>query len=221
MSDQTLPLGVKVLGATVIVAGVLIVCSFGALMLSSRSPAQELMTPLPYFEGVTVPDFEGVTQSNAPIDATMLDGQVTVVDFFFTHCPLVCPLMSTRMMEQAEKLAGTDVQFLSVSVDPENDTPEVMAEFSSRYDADESQWKFVQAPMEQVLNIGDAVGFTVTRDESMQVPLSPDETMANIIHPVTILLIGPDRKVYGRYHYKSDEDLDQLTRDARRLLGQR
>lgn len=214
------PMGVKVLGASLIVAGVLIVSSFGALVLSSR-PAPEQMQPLPFFDDAVFPDFEGVSQSNRPVDASMLDGQVTIVDFFFTHCPLVCPMMTSRMMEQAQKLSDTDVQFLSISVDPEHDTPEVMSEFAERYDADEDQWTFAQTPIENVLHIGDVVGFTVHRDEATQVPISPDETMANIIHPVSILLIGPDRKVYGRYHYKSPEDLDELTRDAKRLLEQR
>lgn len=220
MSESTLPVGVKVLGISLIVAGVLIVSSFGAMVLTSR-PEPERLEPLPFFEDVTIPDFEGESQSGKPVDASMLDGQVTIVDFFFTHCPLVCPLMSTKMMEQADALKGTDVQLLSVSVDPDNDTPEVMAEFASRYNANEDQWTFARAPIDQVLEIGEAMGFTLQRDASLQVPVSPTETMDNIIHPVSILLIGPDRKVYGRYHYKSPEDLAQLTIDARRLLGQR
>ena len=107
--SESLPIGVKVLGATLIVAGVLIVSSFGAILLTTRGPAPERLEPLPFFDDAAFPDFEGVSQSNRPVDASMLDGQVTVVDFFFTHCPLVCPLMTSRWIVHGEPPWGLEL----------------------------------------------------------------------------------------------------------------
>lgn len=222
-----LPLPVKLLGLSLIVAGVLIVASVAGLMLTGEprdgavaQPARADLQPLDYFGDITFPAFEGVSQTSAAITDDILDGQVTVVDFFFTHCPLICPVMTSRMMEQAEKLAGTNVRFLSISVDPEHDTPAVIAEFAARYSADPDQWTFVRVPPEDVASIADTLGFMVRKNANDQIPVSQDKTMDNIIHPVSMLLIGPDRRIYGRYHYNFPEEMDQLTTDARRLAQQ-
>jgi protein SCO1/2 len=193
--------------------------SLVALAVSGQHSGPK-MEPIPYFADVAFPDFEGVSQTAAPVDASILDGRVTIVDFFFTHCPAICPEMSSRMMEQAEALKDSNVKFLSISIDPEHDTPEVMAEFAERYDAKPKQWTFVRTPKETLDQVALTIGFAVQESDE-QIQVGPDEVMQNLIHPIDIFLIGPDRKIYGRYYFRSEEDLSKLSADAKRLLAQR
>ena len=56
--------------------------------------------------------------------------RVWIASFIFTRCPLSCPRITTVMKGLQERLAGTDVQLVSLSVDPEHDTPEVLADYA-------------------------------------------------------------------------------------------
>jgi protein SCO1/2 len=73
-------------------------------------------------------------------------GKIIVADFFFTRCGTICPKMSVQMQQLQFKLdddAFDDVLFLSHTVDPENDTPEVLDEYARKLQADTARWKFL------------------------------------------------------------------------------
>ena len=99
----------------------------------------------------TVPDFQFTTQDGSILSKADLLGKVWVVDFFFTRCPGPCPVMSSRMAEISKELKkAKDVRLVSVSIDPENDTPAVLSAYAKRLNADPSRWSFLTGPKKEI-----------------------------------------------------------------------
>ena len=91
-----------------------------------------------------VPDFSMTDSNGHPFNRKMLDGSVWVVDFIYTHCPAECPRMTSKMHRIAEQLQGDDnVGLLSISVDPDRDTPPVLSEYAQHYGGATTQWHFL------------------------------------------------------------------------------
>jgi cytochrome oxidase Cu insertion factor (SCO1/SenC/PrrC family) len=99
-----------------------------------------VLYPMPAF-ALTATDGATVTRED------LLGGRV-VVEFVFTRCKLFCPVMSVRMSQLQAELAGdptmADVKLVSISVDPEHDTREVLTEYAARYGADPARWMFLR-----------------------------------------------------------------------------
>jgi protein SCO1/2 len=91
-----------------------------------------------------VPEFELVDCFGEPFTRQDMLGKVWIVDFIFTSCPSACPLMTTNMKTLSELLGDEeDVRLLSITVDPETDTPEVLKRFADLYRADHGRWKWI------------------------------------------------------------------------------
>ena len=99
----------------------------------------------------SVPDFNFTTQEGKPLTKTDLLGKVWLVDFMFTRCSGPCPMMSSRMAEISRELAkAVDVRLVSVSIDPEHDTPEILSEYAARLQADPKRWIFLTGPKKEI-----------------------------------------------------------------------
>ena len=85
--------------------------------------------PMVYAE---LPDFQLTDQDERPFGKKNMEGRVWIVDFVFTRCPTVCTTLSERMSKLQVRLRNTggDVRLLSISVDPEHDTPAVLKEYA-------------------------------------------------------------------------------------------
>src|SRR5262245_14632175 len=89
------------------------------------------LTPAPALARAHMPEFTLTTQEEKPLTRADLLGKVTIVDFMFTYCPFICPRLTATMNSMAQKLEGTSVRFLSVSVDPAHDTPQRLKAYAA------------------------------------------------------------------------------------------
>jgi protein SCO1/2 len=160
-----------------------------------------------------LPDFAmtavGPTR-DAPFTRRELRGKVWVADFVFTRCSGPCPLLSTRMASLARTLPPS-VGLLTVSVDPDGDTPERLRAYAKAYGADE-RWVFLRGGTRQTYELLYA-GF--------KLPMSLDakaDAGARAIHSTRLVLVDASGSIRGYYDGLSDTDADALARDARRLL---
>ena len=92
----------------------------------------------------TVPDFSLVERGGRRVMLADLRGKVWSANFIYTHCTDTCPLQSARMAQlQAGFSAEPDLRLDSITVDPEQDTPKVLAEYAGRFGADRDRWLFL------------------------------------------------------------------------------
>jgi protein SCO1 len=170
--------------------------------------------------GLWVPEFELTAQDGEPRTHEMFEGRITILDFMFTHCPFACPGMKLAMEELTRRLQDTNVQFVSITVDPERDTPERLGEFAAERGYDTSRWTLLTGRMDVITHIAtDSLKLLVQPDERVQIPLPDGSEMANVIHPTKFILVGPDREVLALYEATFPEDLEALERRARAAAG--
>jgi protein SCO1/2 len=94
-----------------------------------------------------VADFTLTNQLDRPIRLADLRGQVWVADIIFTRCPGPCVTMTKRMSElQAALPTNAPVKFVSLTTDPEHDTPRTLASHAQRFGADSNRWHFLTGP---------------------------------------------------------------------------
>jgi protein SCO1/2 len=163
----------------------------------------------------TVGPFWLTDQDGRSFSEQNLAGKVWVAAFMFTRCPTICPEMTRRMrylQEQAQerKLA---LQFVSFSVDPENDTPEVLRKFAAQYGADTRSWSFLTGDNSVIRNAAEN-GFKIGVDGSAR----PGADHMGITHGTHLVLLDGNRTIRGYYQSSEPEKLKQLLDDAAALL---
>jgi protein SCO1/2 len=120
------------------------------------------------------------------------------------------------MSNAVRELAGTDVRFVSFSVDPVRDTPERLREYAAEFGADLTRWSFLTGDFEAVRRVClETLMFDLRQDESLPIEIEDGQTMPNIVHPAKLVLIGPDRRVLSMYDFNIPEDMDALRARAR------
>lgn len=142
-------------------------------------------------EGEPVPPFSLIDQSGRSVTAPDLQGHRTVITFIFTRCPVpeFCPRLSQQFQLLQQRLAerpridGAPVQLLSVSFDPEFDTPEVLREYAERYGADPTVWRFCTGAVDEVR--------TLTRAFAVHV----EAAAGSLDHTLATALVGPDGRL--------------------------
>jgi protein SCO1/2 len=175
---------------------------------------QRLRTaPLPSYG--QVPSFRFIDQAGAPFGSRELAGHVWIADFIFTSCPEVCPRMTEEMARLQASLRnrglGGRVQLVSVSVDPERDTPAKLAEYATRFHVDGALWKLLTGPqhdVEEAVVNGFKIG--LQRDDSAQDPFA-------IVHGTRFVLVDKKGAIRGYYDAADRAAIARLRDDAERL----
>lgn len=165
--------------------------------------------PLP--EMIPISDFELLDQDGQEFSSRSLRGKVWIADLIFTSCPEICPVMSTQMSNLSRRITHEDVHFVSLSVDPEVDTPEVLHAYAERFGADTERWTFLTGSEEDVQRV-------ISR--SFRLPsgdrFDREDGRYDILHTARFILV--DQHMTMRGLYETDRDgLDRLERDVERL----
>jgi protein SCO1/2 len=184
---------------------------------------------MPYL--VTAPSYQLVSQEGRPVSNSDLYGRVVLYNFIYTHCTTVCPAMTGQMLQVQRRLAALglsdDVQLVSITFDPQRDTPERLREYAGRMNADVSNWLWLTG---DTLGIKRLVGseFGVYFE---QVPLDPAEAAAaglsdeevaggyDFVHAVMFVLV--DERGMIRAEYRELIDVDQMVRDIRLVVNEK
>jgi protein SCO1/2 len=157
----------------------------------------------------TAPDFALTSQDNEPVTLRDFRGKVLAVAFIYTSCDDVCPLLTDKMAGVQERLGqdfGTEVVFLSITVDPEHDTPAVLKEYAQALDADVAGWRFLTGEPAIVREVARRYGVAVVKSADAQVD-----------HNLQTTLI--DRRGIMRVHYLGFRfDPEEFRRDLQSLL---
>lgn len=162
--------------------------------------------PLPPFAMSAVePDGE------RPFGREQLLGRVWVVDFIFTRCSGPCPLLSERMRALAAALPP-EIGLLTVTVDPEADTPERLRRYARAWGAEPGRWVFARGSGAETYRL---------LYEGFRLPLSVDPSAPaerRATHSARLVLLDARASVRGYYDAFGELDQAALARDARRLM---
>jgi len=169
-------------------------------------------TRLPVAE--RMPDFALTNTAGEQVTLPSLDNKIKVLTFVFTNCPDACPMTLHSMMNvqedlKKEGLFGKEVVFLSVTMDPENDTPEKLVEYSKMFNADLSGgWHFLR-------------GSRADTDKLMGALNIPAQQMENGLyqHSNRVYLIDGNRNVRKTYDLTTDGS-DEITDDLKTLADE-
>jgi protein SCO1/2 len=159
--------------------------------------------------------FSLIDQAGRRVSEATLRGQVWAAAFFFTRCPTVCPRITRRMrdLQQAAAKGGVKLELVSFSVDPENDTPEVLTAYARQYGADLSSWRFLTGDLEVVRKTSEQ-GFKLALDGKP----TPGAADFGLFHGSHLVLVDGVGQIRGYYRTSEDAQMVQLLKDAA-LLG--
>lgn len=173
-----------------------------------------------------VPAFSLVERSGRPLARDDLRGSVWVVDFVFTRCSGSCPMMASAMSRVQEDLRQTPrVRLLSVTVDPEHDTLEVLREYAQGVAADSTRWLWATGEKEAVFRLsrdGFRLGVGEEGADSAQAARAArDVATEEILHSQYLVLVDDHGRIRGYYDGMDEAAVGRLIEDARRLAGGR
>jgi protein SCO1/2 len=155
--------------------------------------------PLPIYG--QVPEFTLTAHDGREFDSRSLHGRVWVADFIFTTCTGPCPRMSSQMRQAQGAVAQwPDVKLVSFTVDPARDTPEVLAAYAKRYQAEPDRWYFLTGARETLHHLKREAFKLGSVDGSLD-------------HSTRLVLIDRRSRVRGYYLTSESEAIPRLVAD--------
>lgn len=138
-----------------------------------------------------VPEFELTNQDNLKIGNKDMLGKVYLVEFFFSKCPTICPVMNRNMMAIEDEINSPDFGIVSISIDPDNDTPEHLKNHARKIGVQSPNWHFLTGDRSYIGNLADQFDIYVGEKE--------DES-ENLNHSGTIALVDQEGNIRCRYN---------------------
>lgn len=199
-------------------------------------------------DATRLPAFTLIERSGRKVTLADLHGKVWIADFIWTRCPDACPLLSAVMAQlQAEFRDEPDLRLVSISVDPEFDTPVVLTSYAAKFHADRDRWLFLTGEKETIyhlvregfkLLVLDPADVKTSYNPAMPLGtparsvarlgwlspaaawahVDPDRREQPVVHSDRFVLVNRAGQIRGYYSYADTEALARLKRDARELL---
>lgn len=196
--------------ATLVVAGLRswledVVVTRETIDPSSLGKAATWVEPKP---GDEVPDFKLIDQNGKRFGFHQYRGRIVVLTFIYTRCPLpdYCPLMTDNFAEiekalESEPDVYASTHLLSITLDPEYDTPKVLREYAARHSVDSVHWDYATGTKDEVKQIATYFGMQYWREGDQ------------VVHSLRTAIVGADGKLVKLYRgneWKPDEIVSEL-----------
>jgi protein SCO1/2 len=161
-----------------------------------------------------VGSFALTDERGQPFTDEALRGHTTIVNFIFTRCDTICPVITMKMARLQDKTADAAafIKLASFSVDPAHDTPERLAEYAQRYRADPARWRFITGPADDMRQLVEGPFMNSMTTEGVSPSGAPQ-----ISHSGYFLLVDARGQIRGVYDSNDIKRLDQMLLDARYL----
>lgn len=164
-------------------------------------------------KGYPLGSFGLTERSGRAITNVDLAGDVWVAAFIFTRCPSSCPRISTVMMGLQKPLGDVGVKLVSLSVDPEYDTPEVLTRYANSLRADPARWWFLTGKPEAIIDL-------ILQRFHLPIEKNPgfdaDSRAEAVRHSPRLVLVDRGNLVDGFYDSDNPDDVRELIAEARR-----
>ena len=170
-----------------------------------------------------VADFTLTNQFGKPVGLGDLRGKVWIADIIFTRCAGPCPVMTRNMKSLQDQLTGTNIKLVTLTTDPEFDTPEVLSRYAERFKADPSRWLFLTGSKRQIAWLAvDSLKFTSLEKKPAE-RTSPEDLF---IHSTIFILVDKQARVRGVFEttgegVNTSETMQRLLDSAKKLERER
>jgi protein SCO1/2 len=161
-----------------------------------------------------LPDFELQNQLGEKVSWKNMEGKTVVADFFFTHCPTICPKLTENMKRLQQEITNTNkvgdrnpdfLQFLSFTVDPERDSVEALKKWADRFQINPLNWWLLTGNKKTIYDLS---------IEHMKIPAVDGKGIdTSFFHTDRIVLIDKNRNIRGYYHGLDTMSIKQLAHD--------
>ncbi|MCE7055672.1 SCO family protein [Algoriphagus sp. AGSA1] len=158
-----------------------------------------------------IPEFAFTNQDGNQVGRAEMEGKLTIVDFFFTSCPSICPKMSSEMERVNDMFRNEErVRIFSISIDPSYDSPEVLKEYADKHKAESGKWDFLTGGVQETYELAQC-GFLIPAEDGLGIP-------DDFVHSDKFILIDELGRIRGYYSGTSREDVDLLMLETKVLL---
>jgi len=137
-----------------------------------------------------VPDFQLTDQNGQKISNKDMLGKVYLVEFFYSRCPTICPVMNSNMKYIMTEINRPDFGIVSISIDPTHDTPEVLKNHARMIGATSQNWHFVSGDRDYIGNLADQFNIYVG---------DKDDQSESLNHSGMIALVDKDGNLRCRF----------------------
>jgi protein SCO1/2 len=166
----------------------------------------------------SVPGFRLITQDGRALALDDLRGKVWVANFFFTSCAGICPIMQANMQKVQEAFARNPrVQLVSVTVDPERDTVQVLDRYARQRGAPSDQWHFLTGEKSLIYHLA-REGCKLA---AMEASAPQQGGSRDFIHSEKCVLVDTHGRIRGYYRGTDSAEVTRLIGDIRRLLHEK
>jgi protein SCO1/2 len=150
-------------------------------------------------------EFALIDRTGKTVRSRDLDGQVRVSSFFFSACPSICRQQNRRVEELVKEFGPQGAKFLSITCDPDTDTPAVLAEYARQFHAPEKEWHFLTGELLYLRRVG---------AEMYQLPVDKQ------VHSENLIVQDKWGNIRGRYHWNDAAEMAAMKRKLTGLLAE-
>jgi protein SCO1/2 len=180
---------------------------------------QEMVDPemLRIGKGHRVGAFRFENQDGIWITDADMKGKISVVEYFFTTCKSICPIMNTQMKHIQKKFANqTDVRIFSFTVDPDTDTVAQMKRYASAHQAKIGQWHFLTGKKADLYGLARRSFFVLKPAEAQNL----GDAGSDFIHTNNFVLVDRQLRIRGYYDGTNPEEVSLLQAHITQLLAE-
>lgn len=170
----------------------------------NRAQSQAYLKPPQSTEPILT-RFTLTDRSGKSFDSRSLEGQVYVVNFFFASCPSVCRMQNGAVADLQKEFGDSGVKFLSITCDPEKDTPEALAKYAQLFNARPEQWYFLTGDLTYIRRIG-AEMYSLAVDKNT--------------HSERLVAVDRQGKIRGAWHWNNPEQMVEMKAELKKMLSE-
>ena len=198
--------------AVAVIGGFMLVRSFssGPNVVELQAPSAEnppgaTIVDVPWKHLPSIDRFKLTDQNGDEFDSAKLAGKAYAVSFFFAECPSICRDLNAQIQRLNQQLKNTDITFVSVSVDPDRDTPEVLNRYAQDYGATADRWAFLTGQMYQLKQLG---------EQQFRVVIDRDH------HNDNVLLVDKWGRYRDRFKWDDPYDMKRFLKTAKAVAAE-
>lgn len=160
-----------------------------------------------------IENFKMKNQEGEEVNLGAWENKIVVVDFFFTHCPAICPKM-TRNLKRVQSAFAKDngLAMASFSVDPERDSVARLKQYATQFEIENKNWNLLTGSKKEI--------YRLARKSFSIIATDGDGGPNDFIHSEKLILVDTQKKIRGFYDGTSEKEVTQLINDIKKLKNE-